>query len=237
MMIYFVKKDSEVVYIGQTCQSLAKRKGKHFSEARKGRGSVFGAAIRKHGEQAFRFEIFKEVENQIECCELEKNLIRSLQPRYNMQDGGKASFVPWNKGKKMNSEVCKNISKAAKSRKRTKRGSYSNEHKNKIGQATMKRSEKPFKCLNNGIIYLNKTVAAKDLGIDPRGITAVLSDGHRAKSYKGFRFEYLAQDKSSLIDLDTQQWATGRKANSHRERLNEKSQFNLACDSLGSAYN
>ena len=226
MIIYFVKKDSETVYIGQTCQPLANRKGKHFSEARKGRGSVFGAGIRKHGEEAFTFEIFKEVENQIECCELEKHLIGTLNPRYNMQEGGKLSFTAWNKGKKLSKKICKNLTKAAKTRKRTKRGKYSKEHTDKIGQASLKSSEKPFKCLNNGMIYLNKVTAGKNLGIDPRGITAVLCNSHRAKSYKGFQFHYvLAQDKFSLIDLDTRKRATGRKANSHRERLNEKNPF------------
>lgn len=91
MIVYFVHKGKELVYIGQTVMTIPQRRGKHYSEARKGRGSVFGAGIRKHGEDAFEWTIVAEFKNQAECCRYEKEAIARHKPRYNMQSGGKKS--------------------------------------------------------------------------------------------------------------------------------------------------
>lgn len=212
MKVYFVHKGNELVYIGQTVMSLAQRRGKHYSEARKGRGSIFGAGIRKHGEDKFTWSVVAEFETQKECCDYEKKAISHFKPRYNVQCGGKLSFEPWNKGKKENrSEVKARISKSAINRKRTKRGSYAEEHVTKIREAKLRNVARPFKCLNNGKVYQNKVEAAEDLKIPAAGISLVLMPSVRNKTYYGYRFEYLAQNKSSLIDLESRERETGRK--------------------------
>jgi len=193
MIIYFVfNKNDEIVYIGQTVMTLAQRKGKHLSEARKGRGSILGAGIRKHGEKYYRFEKHSIYFNQIDLDEAEKHYIKKYTPRYNVQEGGKKSFEPWNKGKKeTRPEVLENIKLGAKDRKRTKRGSYTEEHKEKISKAGRRARIKPFICHENNKIYETKMDAAEDLGIDPRGITAVLNPKTRNKSHKGYTFSYI----------------------------------------------
>ena len=213
MIVYFVYRGKEIVHIGQTVMTIPQRKGKALSEARKGRGSILGAAIRKHGEDSFRWAMVAEFHNQAECCRYEKEAIAKHKPQYNQQCGGKSGYEPWNKGKKeTRPEVLRNISESAKSRKRTKRGSYSDEAKANIRLGKLKSSAKPFICLENGKVYQNKVDAAKDLGIPVGGISLVLMPTTSNKSYYGFHFEYLAQDKSFLIDLESPRGETGRKA-------------------------
>lgn len=213
MVVYFVYKKKEIVYIGQTVMTIPQRKGKSLSEARKGRGSVFGAAIRKHGEDSFRWAIIAEFQNQEECCRYEKEAIARHKPRYNQQSGGKKGFESWNKGQKeTRPEVLKKISNAAKARISHKRGKYSVEGVANIRNAKLKSSARPFKCLENGKVYQNKVEASQDLGIPAGGISLVLMPTTRNKSFHGFHFEYLAQGKSSLIDLESPRGETGRKA-------------------------
>lgn len=112
MIIYAVirKSTDEIVYIGQTTQSLPKKKEKHLSESRKGRGSVLGAAIRKHTIVEFNFIELESCKNQQELCKMEKHLIKKFKPRYNVQEGGKKNSTPF---------------LTAKSRKKIKRDKYS----------------------------------------------------------------------------------------------------------------
>lgn len=213
MIVYFVYKKKEIVYIGQTVMTIPQRRGKSLSEARKGRGSVFGAAIRKHGESAFKWSIVAEFQNQAECCRYEKESIARHKPRYNQQSGGKKGFESWNKGRReTRPEVLEKISHSATNRKRTKRGSYKPEHVTKLRDAKLRSVAKPFRCLENGKVYQNKVEAAQDLGIPAGGISLVLMPTARNKSFHGYRFEYLALGKSSLIDLESLRRETGRKA-------------------------
>lgn len=213
-MIYSIRKNDEIVYIGQTVMTLAQRKSKHIHEANRGKGSILGAGMRKHGIDSFIWVKEAEITNQIECCAAEKELIAKYQPKYNLQCGGKKGFEPWNKGKKeKRKEVLKKISVGAQSRKgKFKRGHYTETAVKNIRSAKLKTVAKPFLCLENGKTYKNKVEASDDLKIPAGGISLVLMPTTKNKSYYGYHFEYLAQDKSSLIDLETQRWATRRKA-------------------------
>lgn len=194
MIIYAVIRAStdEIVYIGQTTQRLANRKGKHLSEARKGRGSVLGAAIRKHSINEFKFIQLESCESQKDLCKMEKHLIKKFKPRYNVQEGGKESFTPWNKGKvESRKSVKENMSHSAKSRKRTKRGKYSHEATENIRKAKLKNVSIPFICHQNKKVYNNKVEAAQDLGIKAGGISAALSNKTRNKTHKGYSFSYI----------------------------------------------
>lgn len=195
MMIYFVSKDDEIVYVGQTIMTLAQRKGKHWSEARKGRGSVLGAGIRKHGQDAYDFKKHSLHFNQKDADEAEKHYIKKYKPRYNVQEGGKKGYTPWNKGKKeTRPDVLKRISEGAKNGNRPKRGKATQKQissRIEAKKAKMRETANPFICHENGKTYWLKVDAAEDLKISPMGISAVLMPNHKMKSYKGYTFSYL----------------------------------------------
>ena len=206
MIIYFVFKDAEVVYIGQTKQGLKTRRTGHLVAARNGKGSVMGAALRKHGEDKFEWKKHSIYYNQADLDAAEKHYIAKYKPRYNVQTGGlnnkpktlnraPISQKAWNKGRKeTRPEVLQRISEAAKDRTRTKRGSYSPKHVEAIRTGRLDKLREtavPFICHQNGKTYWAKVDAAEELGIDVRGITAVLCPTHRMKSYKGFTFSYV----------------------------------------------
>jgi len=195
MMIYFVFLNDEVVYVGQTIMTLSQRKGKHLSEARLGRGSILGASIRKHGEDSFIFRKHSLIYNQQDADAAERYYISKYIPRYNQQAGGKSGYPALNKGKKeTRPEVIQNIKDAAKNRKRTKRGPYSEKHINACREGALKKiraESTPFICHNNGKIYHSKVDAGEDLRINPQRVRDVLSTKHKMKSYKGFTFSYV----------------------------------------------
>jgi group I intron endonuclease len=195
MIIYFVYKGEELVYIGQTVMSLAQRRGKHLSEARHGRGSVLGAALRKHGEEAFDWKIHSIVFNQQDLDTAERHYIAKYTPRYNVQEGGKSNTTPWNKGRvETRDHVKANISKSAIARKRTPRGSYSDTHKTAIsdaGRARFRLDGRPFIHHQTGFIFTCKADAGLMLGLNPQRIRDVLSDKHKMQSYLGNTFSYL----------------------------------------------
>lgn len=205
MFVYLVFKQGQVVYVGQTTQTLAQRKGKHVSDARKGRGSVLGAAIRKHSESSFAWIQFKDCYSQKELDEAEINLIEEFKPRYNLQSGGKSSFEPWNKGKKEYRQTAlQNISSAAKSRKKTKRGIYKDEHKAKISNSGLASRSKLFVCNETGEIFYNQVTCANKMGLNARSLAVLLGKHTRLTSLRGYTFSYLdsAQLKPTLIDLE-----------------------------------
>jgi excinuclease UvrABC nuclease subunit len=211
MIIYFAfGKFNEVLYIGQTKMSLAMRKGKHLSLARNGSKIPFHQAIVRIGEKNISFEEYCKTDEKF-ASDLEIALIKKYRPLYNMQEGGKIGYTPWNKGKKMPVEIIDAIKVGAIGRKRSKRGSYTIEHKDKISKAHRERLSKPFVCHQNYKTYQTKVECSEDLGIPVGGISLVLMKTSRLKSYYGYTFEYLALDKSSLIDLEAEKSVTGRK--------------------------
>ena len=101
MIIYFIMKEDEVVYIGQTRQELKKRKISHIAKAGKGHGAIIGSAIRKHGKDCFEWVLHSVYYNQIDLDAAEKHYILKYKPRYNIQKGGQSKHgYSWNKGKK-----------------------------------------------------------------------------------------------------------------------------------------
>lgn len=205
MFIYLVFKNGECVYVGQTRRSLAQRRGKHFCDARKGRGNVLGAAIRKHGQDVFAFVRYLDCSSREELDREEIRLIAELKPRYNIQAGGTSGFEPWNKGKKeIRTEVLEKIKQSATTRKRTKRGNYSEAHKDKIRATQLKRMAKPFMCNETGQIFYNILTCAEILNLNPRSLAVLLCGKTRLKRLKGYTFSKIAQNKPSLIDLEAQ---------------------------------
>lgn len=94
-------------YIGITKNSLSYRKSQHLSASRKGiRGRLYNA-IRKHGENNFKFNELMKVEDYLAAQIIEMQLINDLSPPYNVTFGGEGVV-----GYKHNKESRKKISDA-----------------------------------------------------------------------------------------------------------------------------
>ncbi len=212
MIIYFVLQDTEVVYIGQTKNSLDARRKQHERNAKVGKGYIIGAGLRKHGADKFKWYTHSVYYNQVDLDAAEKHLIAKYKPRYNINSGGEARGVskhkgkiPWNKGKKgtqvawnkgkkeTRPEVLVKIKAGAQNRDNSGK-KITKEHKLALQKGRREKylkTQSPFVCHENNKTYVLVVDAAKDLGIDPTGIYAVLNPDHTMKSYKGYTFSYL----------------------------------------------
>lgn len=211
MIIYFVELDNEIVYIGQTKLSLKKRRSQHEYNAKRGKGYVLGAGIRKHGPDKFTWHVHSVHFNQQDLDAAEKHYISKYTPKYNINLGGESRGVrknkgskPWNKGlkgaqkawnkgrKETRPEVLKKISNSAKNRKSTL--VVTEDHKQALIDGRISKyyeTQRPFICHQNNKTYILVVDAARDLKISASGIYAVLNPKHPLKSYKGFTFNYL----------------------------------------------
>ena len=92
MIIYKVTNEiNNKVYIGQTINGLNKRKVQHLSKARRGIVTHFYNAIRKYGEEKFKWFIIEKCKNIKELNEREIYYINefdSLNNGYNLKHGG-----------------------------------------------------------------------------------------------------------------------------------------------------
>lgn len=212
MIIYFVMKETEVVYIGQTKSSLEARRKQHEYLAKRGKGYIIGAGLRKHGHSSFDWKVHSVYYNQVDLDAAEKHLIAKYRPKYNINLGGEARGlsktkgrvpwnkdkpglqVSWNKGRKENRpEVLAKIKAGAASRDNSQR-MIDEAHRAALIEGRRKayeKTQKPFICDQNGKTYILVVDAARDLKIAPSGIYATLNPTHPMKSYKGFTFSYL----------------------------------------------
>ena len=81
------------VYIGQTVNSLERRRSHHFSDARMGSDLYFHRAIRKYGQENFEWTIIDEHENENVLNQLERLHISRYESNdslwgYNLTEGG-----------------------------------------------------------------------------------------------------------------------------------------------------
>ena len=81
-------------YIGQTITTVAKRWGKHCSDARVGAGWVLSAAIRKHGVENFSHSVVEECATKDELNAAAIRWIAALRPEYNACRGGGGLGTP-----------------------------------------------------------------------------------------------------------------------------------------------
>lgn len=210
MIVYLVELNEEIVYIGQTKLSLEKRRWQHENNAKRGKGFIIGAGLRKHGPAKFVWKVHSIHFNQIDLDAAEKHYIAKYKPKYNINLGGEARGVrknkgsaPWNKGhkgqkawnkgrKETRPEVIANIVESAKKRDNSKR-TVSEEHQQALIKGRREKyseTNRPFICHENKKTYVLVVDAAKDLSIPASGIYHVLRN-ERLKSYKGFTFSYL----------------------------------------------
>lgn len=210
MIIYFVQLNDEIVYIGQTKLSLTKRRWQHENNAKRRKGYIIGAGIRKHGSNSFIWTVHSSYYNQVDLDAAEKHYIDKYKPKYNINLGGESrgirknkGGIPWNKGikgqkawnkgrKETRPEVIANIKESASKRDSTL--TITPEHRKALVDGRRKKyasTNKPFICHQVFRTYLLVVDAARDLNIPPSGIYAVLNPNHKMKSYKGFTFSYL----------------------------------------------
>ena len=130
-------------YIGQTVQSLTKRMQRHLRDATNGSEVYFCRALRKHGEESFRWTTIAIVpESRLE--NLEKAFIKTMNTfgsgGYNMTEGGETNFGASNPfyGKTHTDETKKSISEANKGNKFSVGRILKESTKRKIGAGTSK---------------------------------------------------------------------------------------------------
>lgn len=98
-IIYKVtNQQNEKVYIGQTIQTLAERKSKHYSKAKQENeyNTHFINALRKYPKESFIWEAIDEAQSQDELNNKEKywiNYYNSVEKGYNTKDGGETIIV------------------------------------------------------------------------------------------------------------------------------------------------
>lgn len=125
-VVYTVKLNDVVVYVGQTTMPLEKRWAAH---GQKGSGvSLIRAAIQKYGQAAFVCEMAVECVDRETLNAEERRLIAELSPRYNIMPGGeghkgrvvsdvtRAKLSAVHKGKKLSEETKALISKKLRAR-------------------------------------------------------------------------------------------------------------------------
>jgi hypothetical protein len=83
MMVYLVFRNDEIVYIGQTRMNIEDKMESMLEKVERGKGSVLGAAMRKHGFDSFLWKVHSTHYCQTDCDQYEKILINAYKPKYN----------------------------------------------------------------------------------------------------------------------------------------------------------
>jgi group I intron endonuclease len=126
---YTLKEDGRK-YVGKT-NDVHRRHIQHRC-----RGAYFHNALRKYGDDAFDFKILWSGEDESECLEQEKKLIRELNSQvygFNLDDGGVASGRK--PGYKHSEETKAKIARANTGKTHMRGVPKSEEHKKAIGEA------------------------------------------------------------------------------------------------------
>lgn len=182
-------------YVGYTSHSFQSRKRQHIYTSRADKPNMaIARAIKKYGEDSFKFEIVQDGLSIDEAWHLEKSLIEKLKPYYNVSIGGKsgASGIQW----------------AAKSRAllssklRGKKFSAEARARMKIAQNSWDRSRlyRPVICLNDGIYYPSLRHAAAAYSVRKGDVVAVCNG--RQLSTKGKSFAYYHDGFSEKYRLE-----------------------------------
>jgi len=102
-------------YIGQTTQSLGKRKVGHKFETKNGT-TYFSNALRKYGFKNFKWEVIEECDDKEQLDEMEFHYIKqynSFKPEgYNLTLGGDKGTFGWKPTKENKEKIGKGVKKA-----------------------------------------------------------------------------------------------------------------------------
>lgn len=183
------------VYIGQTTQTLHKRKIKHFSSAsRRSVKQHFHRALKKYGQDSFIWETLEYCYSKAELDDIEFHYIKqfdSYKAGYNMTYGGEGSVgrvhseetkhkISANKiGTRLSEEVKAKLSKQRRGIKKAK------EHVNNVALAISKYWAVSYPNTDKEIIIRNLSQFCRENNISDRGMWLV-ANNYRTH-HKGFK--------------------------------------------------
>lgn len=174
-------------YIGVTKRGLAARKKQHLYEA--ARGSVgcnrLYDAIRKYGEDAFRWQTIATASNEKEAFRIERVLIKKVRrhsEEYNVTDGGE--------GGRSSAPLPESV------RERLRQIGLQTENKERwalYAHLGPMASRRPVICLNTGAVYPSAVAAAAANNISKSLVIEVCLRNKRRKTAKGLVFRYVGE--------------------------------------------
>jgi len=201
-------------YIGATQKGTEGRASVHLTTARcvESKDQHFYRAVRKYGEENFKFITIKECQDYWDALESERAYIALFKPRYNMTDGGggikghkmsaesRAKMSAAKKGKLgtwsdhlQTEHAKKRTLEALRSRKGTKRTGKGLEASLKGARAMAEARRKPVMELTSGNVYASVTEAAKANNLVDITVTALCRSGRT--SMRGLKFKYMAKNE------------------------------------------
>lgn len=200
-------------YIGATCQLLCQRRGSHFHAALKRNSQTyFHRSIRKYGRENFVFEFVAKFASLKEALAHEVNLIKEVNPEYNLTNGGDGS-VGWKAPRELVERLAQArrgkpgpwsgkgqppaLREGARKWRQSKEGIESWKKNSRLGPIA---GRKPIICLNDGRSFESVTAASKYYGIDVGFITSVCKRG-RHKTAKGFVFRYAHEPHAGVAEV------------------------------------
>jgi group I intron endonuclease len=195
-------------YIGMTEKGLPKRKHQHLWTARTGRGGVFHRAIRKYGEDSFRWRVIEVWPDYFSALDAERKCIRILKPAYNLTAGGggikgykhtpetKIKMSAAKKGKPgiwARQSMPDHLRKRLADARRSERGKIIppeiiDKYRHNASLANKARRTRVVH-LQSGETFESVTAAAKKFGFTTGGICYLCS--HKCKGRRGHSFRYV----------------------------------------------
>jgi group I intron endonuclease len=196
-------------YIGATEKGTKGRQSTHRWQVSHGGKShiVFYRALKKYGEENFKFLTIKQCVDYWDALESERAYIALMKPRYNMTSGGggikgykhtpesKAKMSAAKKGKPglwarvaMPQEIRDRLAahrRAEKGKPRSLKSQAAALELVKIGNAARR---KKVICLNTGVVYLSLTEAGAAYSLTTGQIARLCKLG--CATLKGLRFSY-----------------------------------------------
>lgn len=183
-------------YIGATKWSLQCRKTRHIwaaSNPKKRECLHLADAIRKHGADMFRWTVLATFENDDDAFALEKRLILTLKPEYNMTEGGKGFGIGfWTKERR--AEQSKRYTGRRMSRRQRKflsdLGKKNREKWAPFAKLGPKAVQKSVVCLDDGRTFESIGSAAAHYGVARSALSELCLGQRGRKSVGGMRFAF-----------------------------------------------
>jgi hypothetical protein len=193
-------------YVGQTVNSLERRREIHLFHANRGRRSAFHCALRKYGAEKFDWVVIDSAGNLDELNNKEKHwisLLNTLSPNgYNLTDGGAQP--------RLTDEVRKRISRTLQGRK------LSAEHKNKQSHALLLKQDSDPQYLANLVLM----AASQGRKNHSRRHFSPMNDEWRANIGAGNRGKNRSEEWKARISA-TKRAQNLRITDEHRARIIE----------------
>lgn len=168
-------------YIGASKYSMEKRRRHHIMVAYRGRGAsckVFHAAIRKHGPDAFEWDVLSDHATADEAFEAERAAIAMRKPEYNVSAGGKNPFSDLPRTDEWKAK----ISAAHKGKKQPQ------EQREANGRRKRGVYRRPVICLDDDREFAGPTEAAAFYGLRRNAISGVCCGAGCAVGGRHFAF-------------------------------------------------